>query len=199
MKNKDNIAVLVLAAGKSSRMRQPKQLLGWGKTTLLNHAIEQAKEVTQHVFVVLGAYKDIIKVSIPKDVAIVFNPDWEQGMGTSIALGISELRKNHNFNTVLIMLADQPFLDSRYLCELKRIFVKSECKIAATFYGKNNGVPAIFHNSVFDELLKLNKDYGAKKLMKKLASDIKGLHPEGKEIDIDTFETYQELLIKLEQ
>lgn len=199
MKNKDNIAVLVLAAGKSSRMRQPKQLLGWKKTTLLNHAIDQAKEVTQHVFAVLGAYKDTIEVSIPNDVTIVFNPNWEQGMGTSIALGISELQNRYNFNAVLIMLADQPLLDSRYLYELKELFMKSECKIAATFYGKSNGVPAIFHNSVFDELIKLNQDYGAKKLMKKLTSDTKSLHPKGKEIDIDTFETYQELLIKLEQ
>ncbi len=196
--NHNNIAVLILAAGASSRMGQPKQLLPWGETTLLNHAIIQAKEVSKEIFVVLGANKESIEKTLSNKVSVIFNPGWEKGMGTSIAVGISEIEHNYDFNAVLIMLADQPLLDGNYLSELKQSFFSNEIKIAATKYRNNHGVPAIFDNSLFQELGKLNQDYGAKKLIKKYSQELTGLNSYGKEIDIDTFETYQQLVSKLE-
>ncbi|MDT0539704.1 MULTISPECIES: nucleotidyltransferase family protein [Croceitalea] len=194
MVKNDNIAVLILAAGASSRMGQPKQLLPWGETTLLNHAIAQAKKISKNVFVVLGANQDLIKSSLTRGVIAINNPFWKMGMGTSIACGISEILKLDEFSSVLVMLSDQPLLDSNYLTELKNLFFNSDCKIAATVYQANKGVPAVFDHSILNQLTRLNKDYGARRLMKEFESELKGLEPEGNEIDIDTFETYQKLL-----
>jgi len=57
-------------------------------------------------------------------------------------------------------------------------------------------VPAIFDCSIYNDLKKLNQDYGARRLMKDFESDLEGLEPDGKEIDIDTYETYQKLFVK---
>jgi len=127
MSETDKHAVLILAAGASTRMGQPKQLLPWGKTTLLNHAINEAKKISEHVFVVLGANKELIESSLNSQVEIIRNPNWENGMGTSITYGISILDKNEEFDSVLIMLADQPLLDSTYLNNLKKLFLTEEC------------------------------------------------------------------------
>lgn len=194
----EQIAILILAAGASTRMGRPKQLLPWGETTLLGNAIHQARFVSKEILVVLGANKDLIEKTLSSEVNVLFNPDWEQGMGTSIAMGIQKIIQNQSFDAVLIMLSDQPLLDADYLIQLRTKFFSSTCKIAATSYENNHGVPAIFHRSLFQKLVKLNKDYGAKKLMRQYDQELIDLNPKGKEIDIDTFETYQQLVAKLE-
>ncbi|MDT0607567.1 nucleotidyltransferase family protein [Croceitalea rosinachiae] len=192
----NNIAVLILAAGASTRMGQSKQLLPWGETTLLNHAIAQANYVSEHIFVVLGANKDSIEKTLSNEVSVIFNPSWKQGMGTSIAVGVSKIQKGHLFDALLIMLGDQPLLDGSYLNELNQLFGTSKNRIVATSYGDKNGVPAFFHNSLFNELRKLSKDYGARSLMQRHVQYLSSLNPNGKEIDIDTPETYNQLLVR---
>ncbi len=191
------IAVLILAAGASTRMEGgPKQLLPWKNTTLLGHSIEQAKKISDFVFVVLGAHADKIKEIIPNDVEIINNPNWEYGMGTSISAGIKHLLNstNSDISGLLIMLADQPFLDAPYLSQLKAEFDKGTHKIAATSYGKKLGVPAMFHPSLFLELSKLNQDVGARHIIEKYKSDTIPIFPNGKQIDIDTENEYRQAI-----
>ncbi len=190
------IAILILAAGASSRMGEPKQLLAWGKSTLLNHAIAQALLVSDTILTILGAHQDVIAPTLTNSQRIIFNPNWKEGMGTSIARGIATLQQQDNFEAILIMLADQPLIDAKYLKELTALHFNSGSKITATSYGTRKGVPAVFHNSLFKELGKLNKDYGAKMLMKRFASDLTSLDPCGREVDIDTRETYLRLFNK---
>ncbi|WP_067037025.1 NTP transferase domain-containing protein [Allomuricauda sp. CP2A] len=187
-----SITVLILAAGASTRMEGgPKQLLPWKDTTLLGHAIRQARQITESVFVVLGAHADEIKKIIPNNVKIIDNPNWEKGMGSSISVGVEDiLGTNSNPSGLLIMLADQPLLDASYLDEVKTEFQNNECKIVATAYGDKLGVPAIFHPSLFLELSKLDKDFGAKHIIEKYKADTIIVFPEGKEIDIDTKNDY---------
>ncbi|MBO0323220.1 nucleotidyltransferase family protein [Muricauda sp. CAU 1633] len=189
-----SIAVLILAAGASTRMEGgPKQLLAWGDTTLLGHAIEQAKQLTESVFVVLGAHTDKIKEIVPKDVGIIHNTHWEKGMGSSISVGIKNILENHsNLSGILIMLADQPFLDASYLSTIKAEFENGGHKIVATDYGKKLGVPALFHPSLFSELSKLNQDFGARHIIEKYSTDSMSVFPEGKQIDIDTKKEYNQ-------
>ncbi len=80
---KSNIAIMIMAAGASSRMGIAKQLLPWGKSTLIGNAIKNAKESNcSNVFVVLGANADAIKNSVGlKEEAIILNNDWESGLG----------------------------------------------------------------------------------------------------------------------
>lgn len=190
---KQNIAVLILAAGASTRMGEIKQLLPWKNTTLLNYAIAQVKDISKDIFLVLGAHMEKIKPTVP-DHTIIHNPSWEGGMGTSIAVGIARIESKGDFDAVLVLLADQPLLKIDYYKKLISSHATENCKIVATSYGNKNGVPAILDHSLFKELKTLNEDYGARKLMQKYAEDTKSIDPDGKAIDIDTPEVYQELL-----
>lgn len=190
-----SISILILAAGASTRMGgETKQLLPWANTTLLGHAIQQATEVSETVVVVLGANSDVIQNRVPSQVETIVNPDWEQGMGSSISVGVRHLSNlGKTMDGVLIMLGDQPFLDGHYLKELVQEFKKGKYSIVATSYGKKMGVPAIFNPTLVVELSGLDQDFGAKQIIEKYARQAKAINPDGKEIDIDTMETYHQL------
>ena len=171
-----------------------KQLLPWADTTLLGHAIQQATQVSQTVVVVLGAKYELIKQQIPDQVETIVNPNWEQGMGSSISVGMEHiLNLGKTMDGLLIILGDQPFLDADYLQGLMNEFKKGKHSVVATSYGKRMGVPAIFSPSMLAELSGLHQDFGAKQIIEKYADQVKAMDPKGKEIDIDTMDTYHRL------
>lgn len=189
----NKIGIIVLAAGASSRMGSPKQLLKWGETTLLAHVISVAKNTkAAEVFVVLGANEDLIKKSIAVDANILLHNDWEQGLGSSIAFGVKKLQKL-GFDGILIMLADQPLVTDVYLNRLLENFIKGDKKIIASRFSGSVGVPAIFSAEYYDELQKLNNDYGAKHLIKSHFEDVCTLQADHLVIDIDTIDAYKEI------
>lgn len=193
---KPNIAVLILAAGESRRMGEKiKQLLPWKNSTLLGNALTQSKKSKANdLYLVLGANSQTIKEIInTEDVVVLDNKNWQSGMGSSIKTGLEYIAAlEKEYDAVLIMLADQPLMDHTYLNQLIISWQASEKTIVATKYRSRAGVPAIFDKMHFLDLQKLNKDYGAKHLLDK--NDILVVDPKGKEIDIDTWETYQELM-----
>ncbi|MCK5441579.1 MAG: nucleotidyltransferase family protein [Maribacter sp.] len=197
MKNEKNIAVVLLAAGQSSRMRKVKQLLPWKNTTLLGNAIQVAKQSkAKHIYVVLGAKAIGIKDS-HTDATIhwVVNQDWKKGMGSSIASATAHILKTSiAYDGILIMLCDQPLIDTIYLNELMDTFIKTDKGIVATKYKHGKGVPAVFDKMHFLELGKLTEDYGAKDIILKNLEDMIALNPKGKEKDLDTLQEYNELL-----
>lgn len=198
MDEKQNIAILILAAGESSRMSaHVKQILPWNDYNLLGNAIEQSKgSIADTTYVVLGAYEEIIKAEVNFEPnSIIQNPNWKNGLGSSIAAGMDYfLSKSLSYDAVLIMLADQPLVDSNYLNKMMGNWIGNSSKIITTQYKSRSGVPAIFGKEYFSELQKLNKDFGAKDIIASHLDLIFALNPEGKEIDIDSWETYQELL-----
>ncbi|TAI48790.1 nucleotidyltransferase family protein [Flagellimonas allohymeniacidonis] len=195
----DAIPILILAAGSSSRMEGAiKQLLPWGETTLLGNAIEHAKAVGDQVFVVLGANSEEILKTLPQEVNIIQNPEWESGMGSSISKGIQDiLVQQKEMEGILIMLADQPLMDSDFLKKLRQLYTRNGPKIAAAQYKNKFGVPAIFHHSLLSELLDLHQDFGARQIINKYSEDVLGLDPKGKEFDVDTKEKYTQLTDKM--
>jgi len=125
------------------------------------------------------------------------NSNWGGGIGSSIAAGISHfLAKEMDYDAVLIMLADQPLIDTNYLNKMMGNWIGNPSKIISTQYDNKSGVPAIFGKEHFEELQTLNKDFGAKDIILANEATVLALNPEGKEIDIDSWETYQELLNK---
>lgn len=180
------VAVIILAAGSSSRMGQSKQLLPWKNKTLLTHAINTAVESRAgHVYVVLGDNSENHKNSI-KDlpVSVVMNDDWRKGMGSSIKAG---LRAAKDTEAVLIMVCDMPFVTSDHLNNMIEHYRKTDQKVIASKYLDTIGVPSLFDKSRFDDLFKIDDAEGAKKIILENNPSII-LLPSGQ--DLDTPEDY---------
>lgn len=197
MLKKVNIAIVILAAGASTRMEGGiKQLLPWRNTTLLGNAIQNGTASTaDDVITVLGAHSKMIRDRIKENgFSFIENRNWQSGLGNSIAFGVRHfLDTNNLYDGILIMLADQPLIDVNYLNDMMTAFQDSEKGIVATDYGNRRGVPAIFGTAYFSELCKLNTDYGAKDILKRYNHDVLPIHPDGKEVDVDTVSDYHKL------
>lgn len=197
MKAKSNIAGIILAAGESSRMKQIKQLMPWKDTTLLGNAIIEAKNTyLNDLIVVVGSQIDkIMPECIKHDVAYVENFEWSKGMGRSIAVGVNYLLKQGStYDGILISLGDQPFIDSNYLNNLIDVYRNNIKGIVGTVYKNGVGVPAIFDQTYFMELSQLDKNEGAKSIIKNNGNDVFKIQPLGKEIDLDTLDAYNKAI-----
>ncbi|CAM1342545.1 nucleotidyltransferase family protein [Tenacibaculum aestuarii] len=188
-------AILILAAGSASRMGKTKQLLPYKNTTLLEWTIEQAqKSVVKNVFCVLGANKDAIEKQLStKTVEVIYNPNYKNGLSTSIVKGI-EFLLNYNFDSVLIMLADQPHVTSEYLNSLIEVSKNNPSNIIASSYQGSVGVPTIFPKNYFNDLLDLKGDKGAKNFLLQQNNNVIKVNSTQNLLDIDTPEDYQHLL-----
>ena len=194
MKNSKDLAVVILAAGTSSRLGNlTKQLLVYRNETLLKIAVKKALEISKDVFVVLGHEKEKCEKELEDfDVNIIYNPNYKKGMGSTLSLGIKHTKE---FNHTMVMLCDQPFIPISHFQALKKN-IQNE-NIIASLYEKNKSakVPAIFPKKYYDELLKLDADFGAKEILQK-ESCINIQLEKDFSIDIDTFEDIN-LLLKL--
>lgn len=192
-----NIVALVLAAGKSKRFGSPKQLLKWKKSNLLENAIKAGSESNvSNTFLVLGAnYDQILEMTETNSVEVIRNLSWEKGLGNSIAFGAKHiLESNTKVDGILLMLADQPLIDSNYLNSIIAKFESGNNQIIASSYksGKK-GVPALFDISYLEELIKLQGDNGAKALIEEYSKNVTLVKGGNKLADIDTFEEYEQL------
>ncbi|MCX2679943.1 nucleotidyltransferase family protein [Galbibacter sp. EGI 63066] len=187
-------AIVILAAGASTRMGQPKQLLKWGDTTLLGHSVFLVRNtVAEALFVVLGANAKQISKTLDENVEVLLHKDWEKGLGTSIAFAVSELEKK-NFDGLLFILADQPFVTSAYLNQLIKSFHNDGKGIVASKFNGRMGVPAIFSSTYFEMLKKLNSDVGAKHIIQSHQNDLKTFKADDLITDLDTMEDYERAL-----
>jgi molybdenum cofactor cytidylyltransferase len=187
--------IFILAAGPASRMGSPKQNLIYQGQTLLQRAIETAlASVCRPVFVILGANSEVILPTIEnKPVNIIHNPDWQEGMASSIRLGTTELQKTEpTSDAVILMLCDQPFVDASLLDQLARS--GSTKGIAACAYNDTAGPPVLFGAAYFDELLLLSGQEGAKKLLLKYREDVFTVPFPSGGVDVDTIENYVKLI-----
>ena len=191
------IAILILAAGGSSRMGSPKQLLKWKNSNLLNHTILKAiKTKIKDIFVVLGANADLIIPKIDdKKVKILISQDWKNGLGSSISVGVNHIiQSNSSIDGLLIMLSDQPLIEfDHYLKLIKDFSSGNEAIIASKYNDSKLGVPALFDKIYFKDLCELNSDFGAKQLISRYAENVISVENEKSRFDIDTPEQYQNL------
>lgn len=194
MKSPD-IAILLLAAGASSRMGTPKQLLPWKGSSVIEHLVATADaSKAANVLVVLGAGAGQIRSQLGEGTSVIENRSWQKGLGSSVACGLEHLlQKQEELGGVLVMLGDQPLVDTTYLDKMIESFRRGKKGIVASSYGSGAGVPAIFGERFFPELLALDKDSGAKKLMKKYAKEVQLLHAGIRVRDIDIPQDYERL------
>jgi molybdenum cofactor cytidylyltransferase len=181
--------IVILAAGQAERFGSPKQLFSINGEALIKHTVKTAVSTGfKPVVAVLGAYADELKKELaacPIDIAV--NDHWAWGIGSSIAAGIrTALSIEQNLTAVLLLLADQPLVTQTTLIRLTRAYLESGKKIAACRYQATLGVPALFSRLLFDELLNLPPDAGAKALIKKYQnSDVTRVDAPEAGFDID--------------
>jgi molybdenum cofactor cytidylyltransferase len=191
------VSIVLLAAGGSKRMGQPKQLLQWGNKLLIEHQIQILQKTGCPLIVVLGAYHNNIVPLIEKsNITIIINDRWETGMGSSIAAGIrSVLLENPLPEGVLIALLDQPMVPAEHFNRMIAEFQPGKQHIIVSRSSTGwEGVPVLFDNFYFEELKALSSEPGAKKIIHEHREKVLGISCDEILDDIDTPETYRKLL-----
>jgi molybdenum cofactor cytidylyltransferase len=183
-------AAIILAAGSSSRLGQPKQLLQFQGETLVARAVRLAKEAgVDAIFVVVSKDADAIRqILAGQPCHLVDNPHWQQGMASSIREAMKFLATSLHPRpaSVLVMVCDQPQLDSSHLRQLLHTHAAGNHPVTASHYDGRSGVPAIFSQQLFPELLLLHGDRGARDLIQAHISEAGTVAFPAGALDIDT-------------
>ena len=183
------VAAIVLAAGASRRLGQPKQLLMHGGETMIERAIRLVNEaVAAPVITVLGAFHELIREAVQlSNFTPVINNAWNQGISTSIQAGLAALLDGDPQTPgALILACDQPRLSAEHLRAMLEAFcAEAALAIVASTYKGVLGIPAVFPREVFAELCALPGDKGARSLLMQPPCPLVALPFSGCEIDID--------------
>lgn len=190
-------AIIILAAGTSSRLGRPKQTLQYKEGSLLRHAIKAAVDsAIGPVYVVTGANEEEICANIENEaVTIVANKDYNEGVASSIRAGVAYASHGSpDLEAVILTVCDQPYVDENVLKNLFKKKTVSGKPIVACSYDETIGVPALFDRSLFSELLQLKNEEGGKKVLFKHPDLVAVIpFPDGN-IDIDTRADYDALI-----
>jgi len=189
------VAAILLAAGGSSRMGQSKQLLRFDDMSFVKRAAEKVlSSRCDHLYTVVGAESSAVSRELEGiDVTIVQNPDWHRGMGSSIHAGIhAVMSENNPCDAVLILLVDQPAVDTILLNKIIKMFEEGSALVASVYAG-SIGVPALFSKAYFTALENLPNDRGAKALLQKHAREVTGISFPNGAFDIDTEADFEHL------
>jgi len=192
------IAGLLLAAGFSTRMGRPKQLLHVQGVTLLERILNEAlKSELDKIILILGHQSKEIKkalgqIIVHKKLRVIENPRYRQGISSSITTSLSEVEDNYDH--VMILLADLPHVTSRLINLLINRYLESHLPIGAIQVKAKRSHPVIFGHSLYNELRKLQGDMGARALFQKYGDRACLVQPDFfyDDMDIDTEEDYAE-------
>ncbi len=181
--------VIILAAGASTRMGAPKQLLEIGGRPLLVGAVEAALASTAWpVVVVLGAHAEKIRPVLARlPVLVTENPAWSEGMAASIRAGITTLRQfSRHFDAALIALCDQPAFSADTIAQLIAAHRRTGRSIAAAHYGGRHAAPALFLREHFSTLAELTGEEGARALLNADPARVASVDLPALAVDLDT-------------
>ncbi len=159
-------AAVILAAGESRRLGRPKQLEPWGETNLLSHVVARTREFdVEEVWVVLGHdYERILEQTHLDGVGIIENPVWEEGIASSIRVGLDALTRLSRCDRALIVLGDQPAVPTEVVEELMTSHAQASHPVSVPKYRYNWGNPVLVDRSLWPRLMSLEGDEGAQRL-----------------------------------
>ncbi len=192
------VGAVILAAGASTRLGRPKQLLMVGGQTLLRRVVNAAlASACAPVVVVLGAHAARIAPEVAgTGVIVAENPDWAAGMASSIRVGLAALTANapaSDLDAALFLVCDQPHVSSPLLNALIERYETTAAPIAACAYGGGLGVPALFARELFGELASLSGAEGARAVIMRHAPTVARVDFSEGALDIDTDADYRRL------
>ncbi len=184
------LAIVVLAAGGSTRMGSAKQLLPLAGVSLIRRAASAALATgCRPAVVVLGRDATVMRAELAGlDVIAVDNHDWHLGMGGSIRAAMAAVPADAA--GVVVTLCDQPHVDAAALATLIAAFHRTGRTVAARYAG-TLGVPVVFGRDTFPDLLALDPAAGAKRLM--AGPDVVAIDLPAAAVDVDTPEDYRRL------
>nr|WP_295933365.1 nucleotidyltransferase family protein [uncultured Dyadobacter sp.] len=194
---RNDYGIIILAAGNSSRLGEPKQLLQFQGKSLIRHVTEAALEtVGANVIVVTGSNPKLIGKELEGlPCKSAFNVGWSEGMSSSIKTGINALQlHNPLIKGAVLAVSDQPFVSAETFRAIIGLSQQTQTGIVASQYANSLGTPAFFAASYFPALMQLSGAEGAKKLFNRYAEDVsKYPFPQGS-VDIDTQDDYKRLI-----
>ncbi len=189
------VGAVLLAAGASSRLGAPKQLIHYQGCSLVRRAaISLLESGCRPIIVVIGACAAVADELAGLDVYGVENLQWREGMSSSIRTGLREVRRiQPEVDAILMSVCDQPFVTGPDLRALVQFYRQSAIPIAASQYGSTLGVPAIFREDLFSELMALEGDAGARRVIQEHKAGVAAFSLSNAELDVDQTEDVQRL------
>jgi molybdenum cofactor cytidylyltransferase len=189
------IGAVILAAGTSSRLGEPKQLLELGGRPLPQHAVDAAVEAgLEEVIVVLGHAADEVAAALrlPEGVRIVVNPDFESGQASSLRAGLREL--SAECRAAVILLADQPGISYETVRGVADAYREGAGPVVQTTYGNRPSHPVLVDRQLWPQLEAVEGDVGARDLLAEHPEWVTVVEVGGKPPpDVDTWEDYWRL------
>lgn len=186
------ITAIILAAGESKRMGEPKMLMPWGKSTVLQTVIStfQASGI-KDILVVTGGARQQVESLVGRTVETVFNENYQSGeMLSSIQLGLSV--KMREASAALICLGDQPQVEERSVRSVCNAFLTGKSQLVVPSYQMHRGHPWLIARPLWDELLTMKPPKTPRDFLKKNSSKIQYVIVDSSNIlaDLDTPEDY---------
>jgi molybdenum cofactor cytidylyltransferase len=199
MNEREPVGAIILAAGASTRMGEPKQLLKLDGSTLIRRVADAAlASKCASVVVVLGANSLRIAPEVESlPVIVVHNEQWSEGMGTSVRVGLEALKTSDSeqvLEAAVLMPCDQPHLGAEVLNRLIDAHRSSGKPIVVSGYEGTWGVPMLFARSLWPEILALSGNRGAQSIALRHAKKVECLPFPLGALDLDTREGYERLL-----
>jgi len=195
---KKKIAGVILAAGSASRMGKTKQLMPFGRTTLLGQVLQNAgHSALSTLIVVLGHDADKIQQTIElSSTAIVINPAYAKGQSTSLIAGLEHVPPA--CDAAMFLLGDQPLISPDIIDTLIHAFQTSNAPIVIPFFNGKRGNPVIIARSLFHRLRTVSADTGARVLFNEFKTSILKvpLQDDAILVDVDTMSDYEKLMSK---
>jgi CTP:molybdopterin cytidylyltransferase MocA len=161
------VGVIVLAAGRGSRFGDegPKTLARLGERPLVAHAVASARASgLRPVVVVVGCQAEAVAAAAGRDVEVVENPFWEEGMSTSLRAGLSAVLADRSVTAIAVALADQPRIGAESYRRLVLAHADG-AELAVATYGGKRGHPVLIGRGYFDEAMRMTGDQGARTLL----------------------------------
>lgn len=188
------VAGLILAAGGSKRIGQPKQLLDWNGQPFVRVVAQTALSSGLYpVYVVLGAHAEQVEEALSGlDIEIVKNIKWAEGQSTSVRAGIQHL--SPETQAAVMMLVDQPHIPPPLIEALVEAHASMVSPIVATMVEHRRGNPVLFDRITFDDLVALEGDVGGRKIFSRYKIHYVPWLDARIGLDVDTIEDYQRLL-----